>query len=335
MSTASHSRATAVVFVVLAVLGTASREACAQRDTSAVATELFYSGRDLMNAGNYVEGCPKLAQSARLDAKVGTLARLAECEEKLGKMASARAHWQQATSLARAQGDERLAHAQAELTRVDKLVPKVAISMAGPPPLGLALRVDGDDVGVVSLGLPLPLDAGRHTLSVSATAKKPFTTTVTTLADGKITRVEVPPLEDAPPAVVELAPPSPAPDRAHAVPPPYWTTSRKVGAIVGGVGVATAVVGIVFGVVAKVELDASNGDGCHDNNCGNSDSTAHGQRTSAFSDGTIGTVLLVAGGVVAASGLTVFLLAPGGREAAGPSVSLSGTPGWLSVGGRF
>ena len=43
-----------------------------------MATELFNAGRDLMTAGNFAAACPKLAESARLDVKVGTLGKLAE-----------------------------------------------------------------------------------------------------------------------------------------------------------------------------------------------------------------------------------------------------------------
>jgi hypothetical protein len=317
--------------LAIALLCADPRVAAAQQSSAALATELFYAGRDLMSAGNYAEGCPKLAQSARLDAKVGTFARLAECDEKLGQMATARAHWQQATNLARALRDERLSHVEAELARVDKLVPKVTISMVDPPPAGLSLRVDGNDVGAASLGVALPVDAGRHTISVSATGKKLYVTTVDTRADGATSTVVIPRLADAP---VEVVPAAPSGSGAES-PAPYWTMSREVAVVAGGAGAVALVLGVVFGVEAKAELDKSNGEGCSGSSCGAPSSNAFSDRTTAFHDGTIGTVLLIAGGVVAASGVTLFLLSPGSREAARPSAAVTAGPGWLGLGGKF
>lgn len=304
----------------------------AQESSAALANELFYAGRDLMNAGRYAEGCPKLAQSARLDAKVGTLARLAECDEKLGQMAAARAHWQQAENLARAQKDARLDHVAAELARVDKVVPKVIVSMVGAPPPGLSLQIDGSDVGAASLGLTLPVEAGHHTIAVSATGKKPYSTSLDTRADGGVSRITVPELEEGPKAVTP-----PSPTSAEGPPRPYWTPAREAGVVGGAAGALALAVGAVFGVQAKVELDRSNAppDGCTGTSCGAPGSPGYADRTSAYHDGTIATVLLIAGGVVAASGVTLFLLSPGSREAQGPAVSLSTGLGGLIVAGRF
>jgi len=314
-------------------------EARAQGNDAALATELFNAGRDLMKDGNFTAACPKLTQSARLDAKVGTLARLAECEEKLGQMMSARAHWQQATNLARVQRDDRLSHVEAELGRVDKVVPKLNVTLTGPTPAGLSLRIDGVDAGAASLGLAVPVDAGRHVILVTADGKKPFSTTVETKGDGAVTPVNVPGLEDAPPAVAIAPLPSPAlasqpgADGGSGIPSGFWTTPRKVGLGVASAGAATLVAGAVFGVLAKVKLDASNQDGCKAGT-GSCSGAGVSERSTAFSDGTIGTVLLIAGGIVAASGLTVILVAPAGHEAP-PRVSLTFGPEAVLAGGSF
>jgi hypothetical protein len=279
----------------------------AQSADTALATELFNAGRDLMRDGSYAAACPKLAESARLDAKVGTFARLAECEEKLGKMVAARGYWQQATNLARAQRDPRLAHVEAELARVDKVVSKVDVLLDGPTPQGVSLRLDGVEVGAAGVGVALPVDGGSHTIVVSAPGKRPFTTTVATVADGAVVPVHVPAFEDAP---VVLAPPLAA-TPAAAPTRSYWTPVRKVGLATLGVGAAVLAVGGVFGILAKVKLDASNNDGCSGNTC---PLNAFDERNTARTDGTLSTVFFIAGAAVAAAGGGLLVFAPGAKE---------------------
>lgn len=118
-------RGSLTVVAVVAVLGVAgAAHAQARPRDVALATELFNAGRDLMKDANYAAACPKLGESARLDPKVGTLARLAECEEGLGHVAVARSRWQQALNLAKTSGDPRTAHVEGELLRIDRVVPK-------------------------------------------------------------------------------------------------------------------------------------------------------------------------------------------------------------------
>jgi hypothetical protein len=107
-----------------------------------------------------------------------------------------------------------------------------------------------------------------------------------------------------------------------------------VGVSVAAVGVGTLAVGAVFGLLAKVELDKSNGPGgCNTNNV--CPGASNGERTTAFADGTIGTVFLIAGGAVAATGLTVFLVAPKTGEASGSRAAVRVGPGSLAVSGSF
>src|SRR5260221_7405355 len=62
----------------------------APRDPAA-AEALFRAGRAAADKGDYVTACPKFEESNRLDPEVGTVFNLADCDEHLGKVASA---WQ-------------------------------------------------------------------------------------------------------------------------------------------------------------------------------------------------------------------------------------------------
>jgi hypothetical protein len=310
----------------------------AQSNNPAVATELFNAGRDLMKAGNYVEACPKLASSARLDAKVGTLARLAECEEKVGQMVNARAHWEQAVNLARSEQDARLDHAASELARVDKLVPKIDVVWHGPVPAGCTLLIDSLDVGTASFGLALPVDAGSHTVVVTAPGKKPWTTTIQTKESGGLTTLDVPALSDgaAGPAVV-LAPPSPGPPPTEAATPPArrgWTPMRIAGFVTADVGAVALVLGATFGVLTKVKLDDSNQGGCGANNSCNAAGFA--LRNDARTFGDVSTGLFIAGGLLAATGVTLFVVGSRPKEASeGTRAALSVGPESVVVRGSF
>jgi hypothetical protein len=292
--------------------------AIAQPSTSdvALATELFNAGRDLLKDGNVAAACPKLAESARLDPKVGTLARLAECEERLGRIALARGFWQQAQNLARSTNDQRLAHVDGELARLDRIVPRIEIALAGDPPAGLVLEVDDAALGAASLGVKLPVDPGHHTIRAKAPGKKTASVEIDVKADGAVTRVVVSALADE--AIVTPPPPppsSPQPPPPAREPPPSTGGSpwRAIGigtAVLGLVGIGT---GSVFGVIAKSKRDDSNAPGgCVVDDC---PPAAAKTREDARSAGNTATILFIAGSVLTAAGVTIFFLAPSNATA--------------------
>ncbi len=301
--------------VVAGCLAAASPvHAQASPNDAALATELFNAGRDLMKEGNVQAACGKLSESARLDPKVGTLARLAECSEKLGQLVRARSHWQQAVNLARSLKDDRGPHAQEELERIDRLVPKLRITMTVPAPAGLTVNVDGAVVGEGSLGTPLPVEPGKHAVTVGAPGKKPWRGTFEVQANGAVTIVAVPALEDASEADANARPTAPA--VSDDGPSPL----RVVGLVAAGVGVVGVGVGAAFALGAKSKFDESNQQpgGCVGNACPAGAPTD--ARNDARAAGNVATVLTIAGGALAAGGLTLFLVAP--RRTASPRAAV-------------
>lgn len=307
-------RGSAALFLTL--LGLTS-PASAQEGDATLATQLFDEGRDEMKAQRFASACPKLAESARLDEKVGTLAKLAECEEHTGHLAAARAHWQQAMDLARTTGDERAAEVGRELSRVDAIVPKIRIVISHPPS-GLTLDLDRARLTIASVGVPLPVDPGTHTLVARAEGRTPWTADVETRADGALTTVSVPELTLG---ASREASPELASQRTSPI-----TTSplRTVGPILAAAGAVSLVIGTVFGVRALSDKSAAQDAGCNGVTCPTT--AAGGLRDDARAAGTISTIFVATGAALALGGVILWIAAPRSSSVgAGVGMNAAGT----------
>lgn len=251
------SRPIAVSAFIGAVLAAslAGGNACAADErTDARAVDLFDEGKALEDKGDYPAACAKFQESADLDIRVGTFARLAQCEEKVGHMVSARTHWARARDVAEGTQDPRAEHAAREFERVDALVPKLNLVLAGPVPAGLSLVLDVDPVGAGVLGVPLPVTVGAHFVRATAPGKRDFEATVQVRDDGAVTQVRID-LSDAPSlAPAEGAEGTPAPAVSSAPPTQIhpardsWSAQRTLVLTTGGLGVVAAGVGTFFGL---------------------------------------------------------------------------------------
>jgi hypothetical protein len=267
-----------------------------------------------MQQGDYAAACPKLHESARLDPKVGTFAKLAECDEHEGHLASARGRWQQALNLARTSHDAREPRVATELARVDARVPKLRITLAPPPPAGVTVHVDALDVGAGALGVPLPVDPGDHVVRVEAPGKKGWSRRVSLAADGRVVAVDVPVLDDAPAASpvasAVAAPSSPSPTIAapsEPAPPHGARPLRVAGYVALGAGGVAAGLGGFFGLRAIARYHASNDAGCNGAECS---PDAAKIRDEARSLGNASTAAFIAAGTLVASGIVLVILAP-------------------------
>jgi hypothetical protein len=234
----------------------------APRDPAA-AEVLFQEGRRLLKAGDVHGAASKLEESLRLDPAVGTLANLADCEETLGRTASAWQHWRQAADQM-ATRDRRRKPALARAARLEKILPRLQVTLA-PEVVGpLAIERDGVRLGDASLGVPLPVNPGHHVVIVSAPERQPrrFDVVLTeketaslVVAPGPPAVPVPPPAPAAPPAPIEVAPPALPSVRLTAAPPapeatPLVRRLRRSDWIVLGVGAAGAGAAAVFGVQA-------------------------------------------------------------------------------------
>lgn len=133
---------------------------------------LFQEGRRLLKAGDLAGACAKFEESLHLDPAVGTLANLADCEERLGRTASAWQHWRWASEQMPAT-DKRKAPAIAHAAALEKTIPRLTLHPDGELPSGTTVERDGAALGPASLGEALPLDPGAHVVIVRAPERQP------------------------------------------------------------------------------------------------------------------------------------------------------------------
>src|SRR4051794_29930041 len=86
-------RLVAAAWVIGCLLATSPARAEATPEQVAAAETLYREAWRLMQEGKHAEACPKLEESQKLDAGMGTLLLLAECYERTNRPASAWAHY--------------------------------------------------------------------------------------------------------------------------------------------------------------------------------------------------------------------------------------------------
>lgn len=328
------SRSTFVVIgTSLALLSSSGASAAAPGQGSgdpkaAHAVELFNEGKTAADQGDYTSACPKFAESARLDARVGTLARLGECEEKLGHLVAARTHWGQARDLARKTHDARADHAQREYTRIDALTPKLRLTFDGQPPPDFSATIDADRVDASGLGTPIPVEPGAHAVRATATGKAPFSSSVVTAADGATTNVPIvlaePTVAVAPTPDGRPAQPTPPPAPAE----PGWNGGKTAAVVVGAVGVVGLGLGGAFGGLTFSEWASAKhdcGGGCA------STSPAANEKSKATTYAAVSDVGFAAGGA-AIVGAGILWFTAGKRPASASAVHVVPSVGPNSVG---
>jgi hypothetical protein len=196
----------------------------AQAADVALAEALFREGKALMKAGQYDEGCPKLAESNRVDPATGTLLALALCHELQGKTATAWGEYNEVVAIAARQGNAergRVAREQiAKLEpRLSRLTVVVGAEVANLP--GLRVMLDGTPLGEPTWGSAVPVDPGDHVVQVTAEHKKTLSWSVRVGAHGPPQTVTIPALEDD---AVSASLPSSLPAPAAGASPPLAGT---------------------------------------------------------------------------------------------------------------
>ena len=305
----------------------------------AAAEALYNTGFADMQAGRYETGCKALAESQRLDPRMGTLFTLATCEAEWGRIATAVTRFGDYLALYDRLPDDRKT-AQAERRKVaaetrDKLIPDVpqlALSLPKEAPVGTLVKRDGDMVAAAALGLSLPVDPGDHTVSTQPPGG-PIWEQRLTIAKGEKKRVtlQVKAAKVEPPLRASGTATAPGVEPVS----PGLSGQRVAAYMVGGVGLAGLIGGGVLGGLAAGQK------GVVDEHCGagigSSDETACDQTgldaASSFKGFGLGsTIGLAVGGVALGTALVLFLAEPKAAESTEANIATGTRGGWISAG---
>ncbi len=315
------------LWCALAVMGVwlvmAARDAHAQG--TAIAEGLFRDGKKLLDQKKFAEACPKFEESARLEASSGVSLALGLCYEGLGKTASAWGAYQDAVKLARR--DNRKDRERAATLKVNALEPKLVHASIDVPAdvaglAGLVVKEDNVAIGAAAWKSS-PIDPGTHTLEVSATGKKPWSTSFT-IEDSTATKtIAVPKLEDAP---------QPVDQGGERVVVERSNPFRTVSYITLSAGLATLVAASILGAVAISDATDARKT-CPTATC--TDARAVSENNTAGSIADWSTGLFVASGVCLVATAVFFFMKP--HEASSHGIALHPLlgPRALGFGGVF
>ena len=291
----------------------------ARADAHEEADRLFREGRTLLDAKSYAAACVRFSESQRLEPAAGTLLNLADCYERVGRVATAWTTYNEAlaaASLRKRRDWERFAQ-----SRIDALAPSVPmlmirVSAAARVP-GLVVTRNGDVVPSQDLERDVPVDPGQHLIVASAPDRESWTSTIEVIR-GRAHVVEITATglkETAKPAA--RATPSTTPSqREHA----DW--QRPAAFTIGGVGLAAIGLGAVAGIVAigarsdAVALCPDYPSAC----------TANGTATNerAYDWATVSTIGFVAGALLTTTGVILLVTSPRASSSAQVRVSPAG-----------
>lgn len=329
----------------LAALG-ASSAARAQPnpEAKAAAEALFDEGRRLKGDGKFNEACPKFEESQKMAPGMGTLYNLADCFEHIGRSASAWAGFREVAAQAAAAGQsEREKDARARVATLEPLLMRLKVQVARDGQAeGVEVKRDGAVMSPGVWGTAIPLDPGRHRISATAPGKQPWERMIDLDAPGTTQTVEVPPLLDQKPGPATPPPVGPAPVQGGPRPLPPGTTpmlpppepaarrawQRPLGIGLTGLGAVGLGLGTAFGFMAKSTFDDSKSH-CNDKN--QCDAEGITIRNDALAKGNLGTGVFVAGAVLAAGGVALWITAPSAPK----SVAVTLGPGSLQLQGAF
>lgn len=284
----------------------------ARADDDPAALELSKQGYELLLEKKCDKAIVLLKRSLDLDPKPRTLVNLARCEDQLGALRAALAHLNDARDLARRLNIEAMVTQLDTMTAdMGKRIPHVVLELAPGAPVETTIKRGETGVRPGTLAV----DPGTQTFVVSAPNRSDATVTVA-VGEGETKTVAVAPgapLVVAPPPVTSLPP-----ERPRSASP--LRTAGIASMIAGGAAIA---LGGVFGAMALTRKSDAEDHGCTGRRCTNGAGLDF--REDARDWGTSSTIAFLAGGVLAAGGLGMFLFAP----------SASSDRVGLDVSGRF
>ena len=213
-------------------VGLCARPAVAQdKKELSKARAQFQRAIELEQAGNYSTALEQFRDVGQVRMTPQVRFHIASCEEKLGRLVTALGGYQLAFADADGVGEDFKAEVDAAVTRLEASIPKLVIQR-GSGAEAAEIQLDGVALGASSVGVPVPLDPGPHSVSAKAPGALPFSQTVT-ISENEQKSVEVvlSPEPQEPRAAAGVAAPVAA-DKSN---------PRLIPYVIGGVGIASLI----------------------------------------------------------------------------------------------
>jgi Tetratricopeptide repeat len=290
-----------VLLVSFALLTSVASRAAAQEGSS---TTFFAEGQRLMAQGKFQEACPKFEKALALNPGAGTKFNLAECYEKIGRLAASFTLFREVEDVTRQVGQKERSGVAKQ--RADALEPRIPAIVVRAPWLAdlprAQVSLDGHPLSPDAIDKPIRVDLGVHVAVVRVDGLETrLETTVDKEGETRSLVLAAPRQEPAPVARKEALVPPVASGEA----PRDGQAQRTVGLVVGGVGVVTA------GVAAVLVLRAKSSYGDATSSCGTSCPHDETLRANDARDAAnVGGIVLGVGLACVAAGAVVFLTAP-------------------------
>jgi hypothetical protein len=324
-STARYFLASGLILWTMSV----SEHAEAEGEDRAAALQHFKDALRLKDAGKCDAAIPVFHESIRLDKQPKALMQLADCEEATGKWSHALQHWRDARDQA-SLGTDPVSQRQREvaeqrMNELDVKLPRLTIVLAPNAPADAEIARDGVRLGKVSLNKPLPIDPGKHVVSVVAARHEPRQWEVT-LAQGEQRQLEVGPgarrTDAATPGPHAVQAPSAKPSPLKLRPDSSLRSGngqRIAGIVVGAAGLAAGAVAGGLWLSARAKHNEAVDDHCR----GGCAPTADELQAEALDRAKLARIVGIAGGVVLGAGIVLFATAP---SHASPSARVTLSP---------
>ena len=240
----------------------------AQDMTDAGAHMLDAEGTALLNQGQLAAACPKLEASFRLKPGTGVLLRLALCQERSGKLASALASYLEAAQRANAAGNQRIV--QLAQNRAAALAPRIShLTLELDPEAealpDLRLSRDGAPLEMSAMGADQPVDPGSHVITAVAPGRKRFEKTIVVGAEPQRYSIaialplEVVEVQTKPAAKLQRVPS----DATQA----SWSAQQSLALAAGGIGITGLTAGTFLGLTVGSRMRRARA-GCSDGSSG-------------------------------------------------------------------
>jgi hypothetical protein len=263
------------------------------------ARALFQRAIELEQAGNYTQALEQFRDVGQVRMTPQVRFHIASCEEKLGRLVTALGGYELALADAESVGEDFKNEVDTAVTRLRASIPKLVIQR-GTGAEAAEIELDGVALGASSVGVPVPLDPGPHSVNAKAPGSLPFSQTVT-IAENEQKSIDI---ELTPEPQPEST--GPANSGTQTVDLNGKSHPKLIPYVIGGVGVASLIgSGVLFALRQSTLSDLENKCGPDRKSC---PSSARGEVDNLKLYNTTAQVALGIGVVGVGTAVTLLLL---------------------------